>query len=179
MNQIKGATLVLAFGFSIHAMAATKTWTGDYSQKSEITFTGADNEKACKLEAPDTEWSKNECHERTVNKLTLSKVTDEQDKYFVQISILGGNIHSCDFAGEATLKDNKLAYEDVIPDQSDICKIEIEQNANGTVKVSAGDVCSEYYCGFGLELKGTDQAFARTGEGQEISHELAYKRTQE
>ena len=179
MQEFKVATLVLAFGFSVPVMAAPKVWTGEYSQKSEILFAGADNETICRLEAPDSEWSKNTCREKVLNKIILSREADAQDKYFVQISILGGNIHSCDFAGEAILRENKIVYEDVIPDQTDICKIEIEQSTNGALKVSAGDVCSQYYCGFGLELAGTNQAFARTGDGQEISHETAVKRIQE
>lgn len=183
-TQILLITLSPILSFLMNANAATSdskapNFMGDYTQRSGINFAGAEDKKTCLAEAPDGEWSDNTCYAKATNSIGLSRESDVQDKYLVQISIIGGNVHTCDFTGEMTLRDNKLVYEDVIPDEKSVCKIELEQVANGGLKIVAGDVCSEYYCGFGLVLSGTNQVFARTGDGHEITHELAVKRTQE
>lgn len=153
-------------------------WMGEFSQESAINFSGADNAKDCRLEAPDAEWNGTSCVETRQNKVGVSKITDADQQYFVQIGIIGGNIHTCDFAGVMALQNNKLVYQDVIPDQKDICRIEISRE-NDLVKMAASDSCSEYYCGFGLELTGTDAVFKRSGKGHEINSATAKKQEQE
>lgn len=176
-----GVVVLLVFigGSTVNALPKKAlNFMGEYSQKTGINFTGAEDKTTCLSEVSDDDWTSNLCFERTINKVIISKVSDLKDTYFAQISIIGGNIHTCDFSGEMILKANKLVYEDVIPDEKDICKIEIDSVGNG-IKVSAGDTCNQYYCGFGLTLSGTNQAFERTSSGQEISHLTAVKRERE
>ncbi len=149
---------------------------GEYSQKTDVSFLAGEDRRTCLSEVSDRGFTGDLCLERTINKVTISKVTELKDVFFVQISIIGGNIHSCDFSGKAKLIDSKLVYEDVIPDQSDICRIEIKSGVEQGIKVSANETCNLYYCGFGLILSGTNEAFKRNGDGYEISHENALKR---
>ena len=151
-------------------------FTGEYTQKTHVNFVAADDERTCLSVALDSEWTNESCVERATNNLSISKISDTKDQFFVHISIIGGNFHSCDFSGTMNLKSSKLVYEDVIPDGKELCKVELEPAAlsNG-VKIRASDACHLYYCGFGLTLSGTNDAFARTGEGQEVSKENVLK----
>ncbi len=153
--------------------------TGEYTQKTDVSFLAVEERITCLRESSNSDSNGDPCLERTINKVNILKVIESKDEFFVQISIIGGNLHSCDFSGLMTLKDNKLVYEDAIPDEAYICKIEIEPGLRPGLKVSAGEACNLYYCGFGLTLSGTNKGFTRTGEGYEISHENAVRRINE
>ena len=185
MKSIRKLAILGTLIFSVRAIAVdlmpeAMKWMGEYSQASAIHFTGPGDEKSCQLEAPDAKWDGRVCVETTQNKINISKVSDDKtgEKYLVQIGIIGGNIHTCDFAGEMTLQNDRLVYQDVIPDRKEICRIEIEHQGTG-LKMAARDNCSEYYCGFGLVLTGTDQVFKRTGAGHEVTSQTAKQQEQE
>ena len=185
MKSIQNFAIIVLLIFSVRVIAAelvpeVTKWMGEYSQESAINFTGPGDEKSCLLEAPDAKWEDGVCVETKQNKINISKVSDDKtgEQFLVQIGIIGGNIHTCDFAGEMSLQNNKLVYQEVIPDRNEICRIEIEHQGTG-LKMTASDNCSEYYCGFGLVLSGTDQVFKRTGEGHEVTSEAAKKQEQE
>ncbi len=146
----------------------SENFMGEYVQKGPIVFEGIENEAACKEQSSDTIWANDTCTSTTENSVTISKVKDLKETYYVQISILGPNLNSCTFDHEMTLvAGQKLIFTEAHPDLRDNCTLEIKKNKDG-IELKDKTLCSLYYCGYGIGLGGTNEKFKRVNAGQEI-----------
>jgi hypothetical protein len=140
---------------------------GEYVQQGPIEFEGIDSEASCKDQSSDAVWANSRCTASTENNMTISKVKDLKNTYYVQISILGPDLNSCTFAREMNLVGRKLVFDEVHPEILDNCNLEINKTANG-VQLKDKTSCSLYYCGHGVSLGGTNDKFKKVSAGQEL-----------
>ncbi len=164
-----GIMTLTALSTQVHALESKSEdpFMGEYVQQGPLEFDGIDSESACKEQSSDASWAGGRCTANTENNVTISKIKDLKQTYYVQISVLGPDLNSCTFAHEMNLVGRKLVFNEVHPEILDNCNLEIKKTATG-VQLKDKSSCSLYYCGHGVSLGGTNDKFKKVSAGQEL-----------
>ena len=169
LKLLFGIMTLTALSAQVHALESKSEdlFMGEYVQQGPIEYDGIDSESACHEQSSDAGWVEGHCIARAENNVTISKVKDLKQTYYVQISVLGGDLNSCTFAHEMNLVGRKLVFNEVHPEILDNCNLEIKRTSTG-VQLKDKSSCSLYYCGHGVSLGGTNDKFKKVSAGQEL-----------
>jgi hypothetical protein len=159
-------TILMALALTFTTSAFGAITTGTYAQKTQVIIKSAQTEKECKKLGGD--WGGEDgddgmCFEDAENLVEIAKAAN--NKYNLTVAtISGGNGHSCEFEGEATLSADKktltstVATTDYHTDEATTCTIEVKQVKaflRTAVSVTESGNCREF-CGanaYGLDIE--------------------------